>query len=142
MELIVTGPRGWTDRREVWAPLDRLRERHALPDRPLVVHNGMAKKGLDRLVDEWTEGRPCVVQVPHPADWSRGLQAGFDRNQDMVDAAVKAGAEAALAWGLPCTRNKPWCPAGLHPTHGTADCVKKARAAGLPVHFCPSGLSW
>lgn len=135
--LGVTGSRDWTDRPSVWVPLGRMLTRH----RYLIVRNGKAKKGLDPLVSQWAEKFEdhIVFEDPHPADWdTHGHQAGFLRNQEMADA----GLDALMAWANPCTRRKPWCPKGEHPSHGTADMVKKARAAGVPVFFSPEGMSW
>lgn len=135
--LGVTGSRDWTSRRSVWLPLNQMLWHH----RRLIVRNGKARKGVDRLVGEWTERFPdhLVLEDPHPADWGRhGNQAGFLRNQEMVDA----GMDALMAWALPCRKNAPWCPPGRHPTHGTFDCVEKARAAGITVYFSPEGMSW
>lgn len=136
--LIITGSRDWTDRRSVWTPLDRLRGQHGR----LLIRNGKARKGADALVSEWCEEnrRGGVTERPYPADWggSGGKGAGFVRNGAMVDA----GANAVLAWANPCRKNSTWCPPGPHPSHGTADCVRKARTAGIPVHFCPLGMKW
>lgn len=135
--LGVTGSRDWATRSSVWIPLTQML-RHR---KRLLVRNGKAKRGVDRHVSDWTARLPdhLVLEDPHPADWGRhGNQAGFLRNQEMVDA----GMDALMAWALPCRKNAPWCPTGEHPTHGTADCVDKARAAGIPVYFSPEGMSW
>lgn len=135
--LGVTGSRGWARRRSVWVPLNRMLSHH----RRLIVRNGKAKKGVDSHVSDWTALFPdhIVQEDPHPARWDLyGSQAGFRRNQEMVDA----GMDALMAWALPCDQRKPWCPPGEHPTHGTFDCVEKARAAGITVHFSPEGMSW
>lgn len=150
MILIVTGSREWGEpahrrlgrgRASVWVPLDRIRLRHATPENPLVVRNGMASRGLDSLVHEWCEEyrNEHVIEDPNPADWNRwGWRAGFRRNGGMV----RKGADQGLVWAVPCTKNSPWCPPGPHPTHGTADCVKQMRKAGIPVFFCPNGMKW
>lgn len=137
--ILVTGPRGWTDRRSVWMPLDRMLSHYGT----LLVRNGKARDGVDNLVSLWTaQKKECgVVEDPHPANWRvHGKQAGFIRNGEMVRALPRA--DVVMAWGLPCKKNAPWCPPGFHPTHGTADCVKQARAAGIPVRFSPQGMSW
>jgi hypothetical protein len=135
--IAVTGSRDWWDRRSVWTPLDRLRIRYD----HLVVFNGMASQGLDHLVDEWAMGHEGdgVHQVPFPADWSRdGRRAGFLRNGQMIQAHP----DRVLAWAKPCRKAKRSCPPGKHPSHGTADCVKQARDAAIPVSFCPTGMKW
>lgn len=159
MKLIVTGSQTWTHRPSVHEPLDLLRTRHARPGSPLVVVNGLAERGLDAIVNGWTRLHPeDVLQVPFPADWGGpcadtcwaghrrknryGLDycptAGHRRNQGMVDA----DADQVLAWASCCRRNRRGCPPGLHPSHGTADCVRRARRAGIPVSCCPQGMVW
>jgi hypothetical protein len=135
--LGVTGSRDWASRASVWVPLDRMLAHR----RYLIVRNGKAKRGVDRFVSEWADRFEdhIVFEDPHPANWNaHGNQAGFLRNQEMVDA----GLDALMAWALPCRRRRPWCPPGEHPTHGTFDCVEKARAAKVPIHFSPEGMSW
>jgi len=135
--LGVTGSSTWTSRTSVWVPLNRMLKRHQY----LIVRNGKAKRGVDRFVGEWAEKFEdhIVFEDPHPADWTaHGNRAGFIRNQELVDA----GLDALMAWAKPCRKKKPWCPPGEHPTHGTFDCVEKARAAKVPIHFSPDGLSW
>lgn len=134
--LGITGSRDWTSRSSVWVPMNRMLRHH----RRLVVRNGKAKKGADRLVSDWTVRFPdhLVLEDPHPADWSLGNHAGFLRNQEMVDA----GMDALMVWANPCRKNGPWCPPGVHPSHGTADCVEKARAAGVTILFSSEGMSW
>lgn len=137
MRLIVTGSRNWRGAASVWTPLDALLGRHG----QLTVLNGKASRGLDQLVSEWAAERreDGVTEIPFEADWDRYRnRAGPIRNQAMVDA----GADMLLAWASPCRKGDPWCPPGVHPSHGTADCVKKAQVAQIPVHFCPRGLSW
>lgn len=137
--ILVTGPRGWTNRQAVWMPLDRALTHYG----KLLVRNGKARDGVDGLVSAWTDRKKgCgVTEDPHYADWNtRGNQAGFIRNGEMVRALPRP--DIVMAWGLPCKKNARWCPPGLHPTHGTADCVEQARAAGLRVRFSPHGMSW
>ncbi|MCP9209675.1 SLOG family protein [Streptomyces sp. NEAU-Y11] len=134
--LIVTGSRDWRDRRSIWMPLDKLLQGHGR----IAVRNGKARKGLDRLVSEWAVARmhDGAIEIPHRADWdAHGWRAGFLRNGEMVDA----GANSLLAWANPCRKeDRRWCPPGEHPSHGTADCARRARAAGIPVFSCPLGM--
>lgn len=82
-----------------------------------IIHGGAS--GADALCDEWARGsqRNCIgvtVDV-YPAEWSKhGKAAGPIRNQEMVDA----GPDVVVAF-----------PGGS----GTADCVRRARKAGIPV---------
>lgn len=135
--LGVTGSSTWVRKATVWLPLNQMLRHHGR----LLVRNGKAKRGVDRFVGEWSARFPdhLVLEDPHPADWDlHGKAAGFLRNQEMVDL----GMGALMAWALPCRKNSRWCPPGEHPTHGTADCVKKARAAKIPIYFSPEGMSW
>lgn len=135
--LGVSGSRSWTRRSAVWVPLGRMLQHH----RRLVIRNGKCRRGADKLVSEWTERFPdhLVLEDPHPANWHAfGNQAGFLRNKRMVNT----GLDALMVWANPCRDNSFWCPPGEHPTHGTADCVKAARAAKVTIHFSPEGMSW
>ena len=135
--LGVTGSRNWTSRRSVWIPATTMLRHH----RRIAVRNGMCRRGVDRFMHEWAEkfDSSVVLEIPHVADWSPDNRAaGFLRNQEMVNA----GMDALMAWALPCAKRTRWCPAGEHPSHGTADCVEKAREAGIPIHFSPEGMSW
>lgn len=70
--------------------------------------------GVDWRAREWAQRRGVEVET-HFADWANGgRRAGPVRNQQMVDA----GAELVVAF-----------PGG----RGTADCVRRARRAGLEV---------
>jgi hypothetical protein len=136
-ELIGTGSRDWMDRSAVWTPVTRLLKRHGR----LLIRNGKNKRGADRHLSDWAArfDDSLVLEVPYLPDWDAyGNYAGNLRNQEMVSA----GAQLVMAWANPCRKNGRWCPPGEHPSHGTADCVKRARAAGIHVVFSPEGMSW
>jgi hypothetical protein len=112
--LLVTGSREWTDRRRLVSVLIRERAEH--PD--LVVRHGKAKRGADDMTRQWCEDNG-VPQDPMPADWNRGLAAGFARNTDMVEKEPQ-----------------PYrCHAFIvvNRSPGTMDCAKKAGRAGIYV---------
>jgi hypothetical protein len=105
MRVIVCGGRDFDDFMAVDSAL-----RHVAPS--VVVHGGA--RGADSLAGEWAalHGVSCVV---FPADWTKhGKAAGPIRNQQMIDA----GADLVLAF-----------PGG----RGAADCVDRARVAGITV---------
>lgn len=106
--VLVTGGRDLADRELVWSALDSIG--------PGMLIEGGAT-GADRLALEWAKARG-VQPMSMPALWDRyGNGAGPRRNAAMVEIARRLSAEV-LAF-----------PGG----NGTADCVAKARAAGLRV---------
>lgn len=135
----VTGSQTWLDASAVHRPLDALLRHHGR----LHLKHGDASRGADRVARRWferTEARHpgLVVHDPMAADWGLGRGAGMKRNREMVDS----GMDVLLVFARPCRRNQRNCPPGEHPTHGTANCVEHARAAGIRVRFCPSGMKW
>lgn len=119
--VLVTGSRDWSDAVVLSWALTRTaidpETRLLRPD--LVVVHGDCPTGADAMAQSFCE----FLGVPterHPADWSKyGRGAGPIRNQEMVDL----GADLCLAFPLPGSR-------------GTANCMKLARAAGIPVFEC------
>lgn len=108
MKIIVTGGRDYQDLVTVRRVLS---EYHREP-RPILVHGGA--RGADRMAAYVARELGWHV-VAYPADWRRhGRAAGPIRNQEMADA----GADLCIAF-----------PGG----RGTADMVRRARAAGIPV---------
>lgn len=107
MRVGVTGGRDYADRDAVHAALRLLNRDDVL------VHG--AASGADSMCAEvWGDFLGRDVE-PHPADWTRhGKAAGPIRNQEMVDS----GLDLLIAF-----------PGG----RGTADMVRRAEAAGIPV---------
>jgi hypothetical protein len=114
MRILVTGSRKFRYRKIVALALADTARGHA----DVTVVHGACPSGADAMAH--AEARDQGFHVdPHPADWDRhGKAAGFIRNQEMVDA----GADICLAFYQAGAANK-----------GTADCVKKARRAGIQV---------
>lgn len=115
LRVLITGSRDWKDKEAIenaiidlhnWGPIDW--------DDVVVVH-GDCPTGADAIAQEFCE-QTGIVTERHPADWSIGKKAGPLRNQEMVDL----GAYVCLAFLLPSSR-------------GTVDCIKRAKAAGIPV---------
>lgn len=107
--VLVTGGRDYLDRARVWAELDALNP-------GLVVEGGA--DGADRHAREWCHARG-VRLLTVPALWTaHGPSAGPTRNRDMVEMARRIGCRLCLAF-----------PGGA----GTADCARRAEAAGLEV---------
>ena len=139
--VIVTGSRTWPSENIVWEALAfALCEN--LPDGGTVtVVHGACPTGADHFAHTWftlpVDAEYVTVEEPHPADWAncapecrhpkshrRGRvycpAAGHRRNAEMV----ALGADLVLAFPLPGPRTR---------SRGTWDCVKRARAAGIPV---------
>jgi hypothetical protein len=93
------------------------------------VIEGGCETGVDKLVRQWSSHREHITPETHAADWSRLRRAaGPVRNQVMVDAGADVCAAFIMACtSLRCLRLKP------HNTHGTADCIRRAEKAGIPV---------
>jgi YspA, cpYpsA-related SLOG family len=130
--ILVTGSRGWDLEQELRFALISA----AVPHLPwiLLVH-GACPDGADALAAAWAS-HYGVRTEPHPAQWSEfGKAAGFRRNAEM--AALGAG--ICLGFAMPCT--DPRCDRPEpHDTHGTEDCLKRARAARIPVRrYLPDG---
>lgn len=106
--VLVTGGRDYDDRKRVAAELSSLAP-------GLVLHGGAL--GADHLASEWAE-RNGVHAASVPALWkAHGKAAGPKRNAVLVEMCRRLGG-SVLAF-----------PGG----NGTADCVRRAKAAGLTV---------
>lgn len=109
MKIIVCGGRDFCDRKLLFEFLDQL---HTKSPITLLIHGGA--KGADTLAGEWAFERRITVQV-HRADWSaHGKAAGPIRNREML--ATKPDFVVASPGGK-----------------GTADMIKAAKSAGVPV---------
>lgn len=109
--MIVCGGRDYADRGRVAEALYEIAQVRSRDD-AVIVHGDA--RGADTLAA--TIGTAWGLRhEAHPANWAKhGKAAGPIRNQEMIDA----GADIVLAF-----------PGGA----GTADCVRRARAAGIPV---------
>lgn len=111
MRVLVCGGRDFTDREWLYSVLD------SLPSKPMyVIHGGAA--GADKMAGEWAKSR-FIPALVFEADWKQhGRAAGPIRNQFMLD---EGHPDLVIAF-----------PGG----RGTADMVRKAEAAGVPVMRC------
>lgn len=110
VRVVFCGGRRYADAGRVSAVMERLAREHR--GRIVIIQGGA--NGADRLAAQAAMelGLTCETW---PADWTRyGRGAGPIRNQAMLDS----GADLVVAF-----------PGG----RGTADMVKRARAAGVPV---------
>jgi hypothetical protein len=122
MRILVTGSREFTHPGVVAAYLQDAFDSLPLDDTGVTVVHGACPRGADLLADRFARERGWLVE-PYPADWSLGKGAGHIRNQRMADL----GADMCLAFFAEGAANR-----------GTADCVARAEAAGIPVRRYPS----
>lgn len=146
--VLVTGSRDWSDRQRLADVLldmwhDALQDGYT----GVLLTHGAAEDGADALAAAWAVENE-VPQDPYPADWEgpcspgcrpghrrprRGRdycpQAGHRRNQTMVDLQPTL----CVAFVMPCTQAACQRPRP-HPSHGTADCMRRARKAGIPIY--------
>ncbi|EFC86486.1 SLOG family protein [Parafrankia sp. EUN1f] len=120
MRVLVTGSRDIVTGSIVYRALF---EEHATAPTPLTLVVGDCPTGADFLARHWAEavtrlGSKVHVEV-FTADWdTRGRAAGPERNARMV----ASGADICLAFYKRGAGNR-----------GTSNCVRLARAAGIPV---------
>lgn len=115
MRVLVCGGRDYSDTSAVWGSLDALRQRHP-PETLWVIQGGAT--GADALALEWARMQATRIagSVTIYADWkSLGKAAGPIRNQRLID------------------EGKPDIVMAFPGGKGTADMVRRAKAAGLPV---------
>lgn len=109
--VLVTGGRTFHDKAKLHDAMNKLDERYGFTT---LIHGGAS--GADTLAGAWAKEWGITVWV-HPADWSKhGRAAGAIRNQDMLE------------------RGKPDLVVAFPGGAGTADMVRRAKAAGIAVH--------
>jgi hypothetical protein len=122
MRLLVCGSRTWTDRPRLWQVLDRLVTAHG--DGQGVLIEGDAR-GADRLAGQLARERGWRLER-YPADWTRqGKAAGLRRNTRMLQQGRPDLVVAFTVGPLAASR-------------GTADMVRRAQEAGVPVQVITS----
>lgn len=112
LRVIVCGGRDYLDWDQGFAVLDRI---HAATPIEYVFHGNA--RGADSIASAWARSRKAegVRDCPVPAQWAKhGKAAGPKRNQAMI------GHSPDLVIAFPGGR-------------GTADMVRRARAAGITV---------
>ena len=127
MRVLVTGARDWTDYDKIVFGLSVAIEdlTNANPaDKNIVIIHGGAR-GADSMAENYVKqtrdyfaGHGFTIRSEvYKADWNKyGKGAGPIRNQQMVDT----GADVCVAFRFEESR-------------GTADCIRRAKAAGIPV---------
>lgn len=111
MRVLVCGGRDYNDEPAVFGLLDSLRQRYG---RLTIIQGGAA--GADELARRWATIQSSSHLINEPADWkAHGRAAGPIRNQRMLD------------------EHKPELVVAFPGGRGTADMVRRAKAAGVPV---------
>jgi hypothetical protein len=109
MRVLVCGGRDYSNMPLVFATLHDLNYAHGITT---IIHG--AASGADEIADKWAKERriPCAV---FRADWCQyGKSAGPRRNREML-------------------LHKPDLVVAFPGGRGTADMVRAAKAAGVPV---------
>ena len=123
MRLLVCGSRTWTDLARLRQVLDQVVSDHS-DGQVVTVIEGDAR-GADRLAGQLARERGWRLER-YPADWTRdGRAAGFRRNARMLR---QGRPDLVVAFTV----------GPLAESWGTADMVRRARAAGVPVHLVTS----
>lgn len=141
VKILVCGARDWIDRETIRAWLSRF------PKGSTVIHgdcgqehDGVAYQGADKIAGEEALALGFTVRA-YPADWSRGLRGGPDRNQRMIDEEhsgvisagyVPIGRCLAFTWAL---KRKD----RTDRMTGTGDMVTRCVEAGIVVTIVPPG---
>ena len=115
MRVLVCGDREWTHETTIRRRLQQL------PRDATIVHG--AARGVDRLAAVIARrlGWSAEQIEAFPAEWDRlGTSAGPRRNQAMLNSGI----DLVLAFHNDLTQSK-----------GTADMVRRAQAAGVPVEI-------
>ncbi|MCK1520245.1 DUF2493 domain-containing protein [Bradyrhizobium sp. 17] len=108
--VLVCGGRDYDDARSLGMVLDAA---HSANPIECLVHG--AARGADTLAADWALEHDVLCKA-YPADWDRdGKAAGPIRNQRMLDLG------------------KPHMVVAFPGGKGTADMIRKAEAAGVPV---------
>jgi len=122
MRLLVCGSRTWTDRPRLWQILDQVVSQHG--DGQVVLIEGDAR-GADRLAGQLARERGWRLER-YPADWTHhGRAAGFRRNARMLR---EGRPDLVVAFTV----------GPLAQSRGTADMVRRAQQAGIPVQLITS----
>lgn len=112
MRVLVCGSRNWTNALAIEHRLV------GLPEGTVIIHG--ATRGADSIAGSIARECCGLWEEPYSADWSRyGKAAGPIRNQQMLD---QGRPDLVIAFHADLSKSK-----------GTADMVRRAKKAGIPV---------
>ncbi len=92
----------------------------------------VAVKGADIMAGDEAIARGLTVRS-YPADWSRGRQAGPERNQHMLDVEHVEPHRIARCFAF------SWILVGMYISPGTSDMVSRCLDAGIACTIIPPG---
>lgn len=118
-------------------------------ERLTIVHG--AAKGADTMAARWALATPGVLELPYPADWigpcAKSCRPGHRKpRNDGTDYCPAAGAHRNQRMVGHMAQCDPAIVLGFHASAtqdsaGTADCLRRAVAAGLVCReYDPRGL--
>jgi hypothetical protein len=127
--LLITGSRNWTSHKRIMIAVTNQWVKWDKPKDALLI-SGNCPTGADRIAENVWDELGLTIEF-HPANWKRhGKQAGFIRNQEMVDL----GADFCLAFICECV--SPSCTIPYtHPSHGASHTVAAAERAGIQTRI-------
>jgi hypothetical protein len=132
MKVLVTGSRDWRNTSIIDAAVHQVQVDYPAQKYELIYGCAAGADTLTKLAVQalgWSL-QPFTVT---PDDWHRlGPAAGHVRNQRMVDQDP----DLCLAFVMPCSKIGCRRPQG-HISHGTDDCMRRARLAGVTVREYP-----
>jgi hypothetical protein len=134
--VAVTGARAYKSALTVSEKLSEVHAKNPIQ----ILLSGHCNQGADLYAEDWAKLNG-VQQIWIPAAWRQGLGAGFARNGLMLDIAMgltKPNLPRLLAFPSKCTLMAPKCAnTKLHMSHGTADCIRKAKNLPIRIHRYP-----
>lgn len=144
MRILVCGSRFWTDEKIIAVVLDGLDWSGSDGDPETVIIEGqcpVGDGGADRIAERWAKEHR-VGHLPFPGEWRNGRFQGPERNQRMVD---EGRPEIAVAFKDGFRHDIPDdviigdAYTVRRPSGGTEDCIRRAKAAGVPSYVISHG---
>jgi hypothetical protein len=136
--IAVTGARTYKSALTVNEKLSEVHARNPIE----ILLTGHCGQGADLYAEDWATLNG-VQQIWLPAAWRsvHGMASGFVRNLLLLEVAMgiaKPSMPRLLAFTSRCTLMAPKCTnPQIHMTHGTADCIRKAKDLPIRIHRYP-----